>query len=155
MTLAADRPTPYRANGGMRHNKRGVDGGSVIYFGALIGLNAAGYVVPADDAAAIRVIGIAEEFVDNTDGDDGDVSVRYVTGVTAEFTNTGGNIGIADFVAFAEDDDAVNDYGGSTNKNFVGPVVEFSATKAWVHIDEAIIAAYYEAARYSDANDST
>lgn len=155
MTLSADRQTRIKAGGAKRHGCRPMDGGSVIYLGALIGINAAGFVVPADDAANIRVIGISEQFVDNTDGDDGDVTVKYVTGVEAEFVNAGGTIVQADGLAFVEDDDAVTDYGGSTNKNYVGPVTAFTATKAWVYIDEGAIAAYYAAIQYSDANDST
>jgi hypothetical protein len=155
MALSADRETPIKVGGAKRHGYRPVAADAIINLGALIGIDSDGYVVPADDAASIRVIGIAEKFVDNTDGDDGDVSVPYVTGVTAEFTNSGGLIGQADPFAFAEDDDAVTDYVGSTNKNYVGPVTAFTATKAWVYVDEAAIAAYYAAIQYGDANDST
>ncbi len=153
MTLTADRQWTKKGQG--RHGYRPVDGGSVIYYGALIALNAAGFVVPADDAAGLVVIGVAEQTVDNSDGSDGDVSVKYVTGVEVEFTNAGGTIEQADMYAFAEDDDAVTDYGGSTNKNFVGPVTSFTSTKAWVFVDEAIIMAHYASNQYSDANDST
>ena len=151
--LSADRQFPKKGQG--RHYSRGVDGGSEIFYGALVGINAAGYLVPAADTAGITVVGVAEKHVDNTDGDDGDVECPYVTGVDVEFDNTGGNIGAGDHLAFAETDEAVNDYGGSTNKNYVGPVVKRTAAKAWVHVDESHIAAYYAAIQYSDANDST
>jgi len=139
----------------MRHHQRPVAADAIIFLGALLALDTDGYVVPADDASALVVIGIAEEAVDATGLDDGDVKVKYVTGVTAQFVNASGAIGQADHYAFAEDDDAITDYSGSTNKNFVGPIVEFTSALAWVHVDEAVIAAYHAAVVYSDANDST
>lgn len=153
MTLTADRQFNKRGMG--RHYERPVAADAVIFYGALLALDTDGYVVPADDAAGLVVIGVAEQAVDNTDGDDGDLTVKYVTGCDVEFTNSGGLIGVTDHLAFAEDDDALTDYAGSTNKNYVGPVTSFTATKVWVFVDEAMIAAYCAAIQYSDANDST
>jgi hypothetical protein len=155
MALTADRQTTIKAGGAKRHGCRPVAADAVIFLGALIAVDADGYAVPADDAADLRVIGIAEQAVDNTDGNDGDLTVKYVTNVEAEFENAGGLVAQADDLVFAEDDDAVTDYGGSTNKNYVGPMITCTTTKVWVYIDEAAIAAYYAAIQYADANDST
>lgn len=155
MALTNDRQTRIKVTGTARHGRRGVAGGAEIFFGALIGKDADGYLVPASDAAAVQICGISEEHVDNTNGNDGDVKCSYVTGVEAELVNSAGSIGQADTYAFAEDDQTVGDYAASAQKNFVGPVTEFTAAKAWVFVDEAVIAAYYAAIQYADANDAT
>jgi hypothetical protein len=49
---------------------------AVIYKGALVCLNAAGYAVPAADEAGLTFVGVAYERGDNAAGDDGDVSAR-------------------------------------------------------------------------------
>jgi hypothetical protein len=49
---------------------------AVIYKGALVCLNAAGYAVPAADEAGLTFVGVAYERGDNAGGDDGDVSAR-------------------------------------------------------------------------------
>lgn len=49
--------------------------------GVLVGLNAGGAAVSASDAVSIRVIGRAEETVDNTSGAAGDLSVNVKRGV--------------------------------------------------------------------------
>ncbi len=49
---------------------------TVIYKGALVCLNAAGYAVPAADEAGLTFVGVAYERGDNAAGEDGDVSAR-------------------------------------------------------------------------------
>jgi hypothetical protein len=53
-----------------------VAAGKVIYKGALVCLNAAGYAVPAADAAGLTFVGVAYERGDNAGGEDGGVSAR-------------------------------------------------------------------------------
>lgn len=48
-----------------------------IYKGALVGVNASGYLVPMDHAvASLKFVGVANETVDNTGGAAGDKSVN-------------------------------------------------------------------------------
>ncbi len=49
---------------------------AVVYKGALVCLDADGYLVPAADAAGLTFVGVAYEKGDNADGADGDVAVR-------------------------------------------------------------------------------
>lgn len=44
---------------------------AVIYVGSLVAVNASGLAVPADDAAALRVVGVADSSIDNTGGSAG------------------------------------------------------------------------------------
>lgn len=49
---------------------------AVIFKGALVCLDADGYLVPAADAVGLKFAGVAYEKGDNADGADGDVTVR-------------------------------------------------------------------------------
>ena len=48
-----------------------------IEAGKMVGLNSAGYAVEAADTAGIKVLGVAEETVDNSSGSNGDLVVRF------------------------------------------------------------------------------
>lgn len=52
---------------------------TTIYKGALVCLNASGYLVPAADAAGLRFVGVARDGADNSQGPDGDLEVIVVT----------------------------------------------------------------------------
>lgn len=54
---------------------------TVIYEGSLVALNASGYAIPAKKAADLIAIGRAEEFIDNTSGGNGDITVAIKRGV--------------------------------------------------------------------------
>lgn len=53
-----------------------VAAGVVIFKGAMVGLNAAGYAVPAADAADLVFVGVAYDQCNNTSGGAGDKTVR-------------------------------------------------------------------------------
>lgn len=57
-----------------------VKGGTTIYQGALVALDAGGYAVPGSKAATLTAAGRAEETVANT-GADGAASIRVARGV--------------------------------------------------------------------------
>jgi hypothetical protein len=137
--LAADRITRQKAGGGHRTGRRGVAAATTIYLGALIAKNAAGYVVPASDAAAVSVIGVAEEYVANA-GAAGAKSVSYKTGVEIELLNAGGAITVANLGkgCYVADDQSVTTRAVSVSKVYAGVVQEFSTTKVWLFVDEAI-----------------
>jgi hypothetical protein len=53
---------------------------AVIYRGALVSIDAAGYLIPAADTVNTYVAGVAKDNVDNTGGDAGDVSAPVDVG---------------------------------------------------------------------------
>lgn len=136
--LTADRNTRIRTGGATRTGVGDVAATTKIYKGSVIAKNASGYVVPASDAANLKVIGIAEETVDNSAGLDGAKTVPYITGVAAELVNAGGAIVQASkhALCYAADDQSVSTAAAMTNDLPVGQVVEFTTTKVWVYIDE-------------------
>jgi hypothetical protein len=141
MTQAAtDRNTRTKAGGAARTGRRPVAASAVIYKGVLIGKNAAGHVVEATDATTVSIIGISEEFVDNTGGAAAAKEISYITGLEVEMDNAGGAIVLANLGrgCYVADDSSVTTAAVSAAKVFVGTVQEFTTTKVWVYVDEAI-----------------
>lgn len=134
MVLAADRKTKERL--GTRYNF-GVDGGSQIFAGSLVGLNALGFLVPASASVAIRIVGMALENVDNTDGSDGDLLCEVAAGIFAWENSAGGDeITLANGVGrtvYAVDDETVAlTEGASGNRPVAGVVVDVNDDGVWV-----------------------
>lgn len=84
--LTADRP--FTSSGQPRGEAQPVAAGVRIYMGALTNLNAAGYIVPASDAAGETFAGISVKHYDNTLGADGDILADIRTGWTIEVENS-------------------------------------------------------------------
>lgn len=104
-----------------------------IYKGSLVSLNA-GFARKGTEAASEKVVGIALETVDNTDGADGDVEVKVVSGIEVELNAT--SIAAADRgkVVYLVDDNTVDETAG-VNSVKVGILHDFiSATKGTVYI---------------------
>jgi hypothetical protein len=135
--LTKDRRTPIKAQGTHRHHRRKL-GAVEVFKGGIAAINAAGYLVPASDTAALVVVGIFEEHVDNRAGAAGDLEASYITGVEVELENAGGAIGQDDVQAYVADDQSVTTAAVAANDIYVGPVTEFTATKVTVIIDEAV-----------------
>lgn len=136
--LTADRNTRIRTGGAYRTGVGDVAAATKIYKGALIAKNAAGYVVPASDTAGLKVIGVAEEQVDNTAGANGAKTVPYLTGCDVELNNAGGAIVQASKHAtcVVSDDNSVTTAAVAANDIVAGTVSEFTTTKVWVYVDE-------------------
>lgn len=62
---------------------------AVIKKGWIVALNSSGYADAASTAVGLKCLGIAQEDVDNTDGDDGDLTVRVRRGVFPAVNNAG------------------------------------------------------------------
>lgn len=141
--LSADRLTDQRSGGSTRMGLGSVAAGKVIYLGALIAKNAAGYIVPAADAAGLKVMGIAVEQADNTGGADGAITVNYITGVEAKLDNAGGAITQAAWgtLCTVNDDHSVTTPAVTVNDIVAGRVRRFDAANVWVYVDEEIGAA--------------
>lgn len=140
MGLAADRQTRLKAGGPTRSGLGDVAAATKIYFGSLIARNATGFIVPAADAAALKVIGIAQQLVDNTAGADGALTVQYVTGVEAELVNGGGAIVQAGKLAkaYVTDDQTVTSKAVSAHQVVAGTVTSFTPTTCFVYVEEAL-----------------
>jgi hypothetical protein len=110
-----------------------------IEAGKMVGINSAGYAVEAADTAGIKVLGVAEETVDNSSGSNGDLVVRIRTNKVFKFKNSATNaVDVADVgtLVFVEDDETVADVTG-TNGLVAGRCIEVAADGVWVEIPAA------------------
>ena len=131
MALTADRNTAYKDTGLVVHD---VAAGAVIFAGALVAVNAAGYALPAADAAGLRVMGRAEEQVDNSAGADGAVTVTVLEGRVLSLKNSAVNaVTEADIggLVYVEDDETVAGAGG-TNSIIAGRCIGLDSAGVWV-----------------------
>lgn len=104
-----------------------------IWQGALVARDASGRAVPAADAANLRVIGRAEQTVDNTGGDAGAATITvkrgvfgYANSVPAAVTQA--HVGSPCWV---EDDETVASDDGDHNV-YAGMVVALEGSIVWV-----------------------
>lgn len=86
-----------------------VKAGAKIFDGALVALDATGYAIAGDVAVGLLAAGRAEEFVDNTSGADGDVTVRVRRGVFKWANDTVGPVTSEDLLkpCYILDDETV------------------------------------------------
>lgn len=134
--LTKDRRCNFKAHGTHRHHE-GKLAAVKCFKGGIAAKNAAGYLLPATDTAGLVVVGIFEETVDNSAGAAGDKTAKYTTGVEVELENAGG-ITQAIKQAYVLDDQTLTSAAVAANDIFVGPVTEFTNSKATVIIDEAV-----------------
>lgn len=125
----------YRPSGGLiKDYGVAVD---IIFRGALVSINAAGFVVPSSDTAEL-VLGVALDEVDNSGGSAGDRTVRVdVGGAEIKVTHEDGSMTAANIgdVAMAQLDNEVTSAGTSTNDPVAGVINEIvSATEVWVKL---------------------
>lgn len=111
----------------------------IIYQGALVKHNAAGYIAPAAAESGAVFAGVAYERVDNSSGAAGDKMVRVIKMGTFLLTGSGftqANVGAS---VYASDDQTISTTQG-TNEQEVGKIVKFvSATQVWVKIDNVAV----------------
>lgn len=131
--LAADRKTRSKTTG--RSFTGDVAATTVIYKGAMVARNAAGYIVPASDTANLTVVGVAMEKVDNSAGANGAKTVNIETGVF-EFGNAGGAIVQASkhTACYVSDDNSVTTAAVAASDIKAGTVDAFTTTTVWVRI---------------------
>ncbi len=131
--LAADRQTQSRHAGLQKYPVVATD---IIYKGAIVAVNDAGFAKPAADAANERVVGIADETVDNSAGAAGDLDIRVASGRAYRLVATAITQAMVGDPMYVVDDGEVDD-GGGTNSVVVGRLKEFiSATEGWVLIPD-------------------
>lgn len=128
--LSADRQTQAR-HAGMQ--KYPVEAGETIYKGALVSIDDDGYLMPASDTAAHRVVGVADENVDNSGGADGALDCRVVSGRAFLFAASSITQAMLGDVMFVVDDQTFDET--VTNGVPCGRLVEFvSTTLGWIFI---------------------
>lgn len=107
-----------------------------IEAGKMVGVNSSGYAVEGADTAGIRILGVADETVDNSSGSNGDETVRIRKGKVFKFDNSATNaVDVADAgsLVFVEDDETVADSAG-TNGVVAGRCIEVVSDGVWVEI---------------------
>lgn len=135
--LATDKKTEYREGVDISIP---VDDGDVIYAGAMVSVNAAGYAVAAGDTASTLFVGISREQADNSLGLDGAINVtvrrRGLFKMSFATPITIANVGDSVYIA---DDQNVDLVGNVTNDIFAGIIAEYiDTTHAWIDIEPAI-----------------
>lgn len=97
-----------------------MDAATKIYTGALVAVDAAGNALPAADASGLKVVGRAEETVDNLTGAAGDLTIMVRRMSSFWYANSSGNAvtkvnlhGLTSI--YVEDDQTVSAAGGSNN----------------------------------------
>lgn len=103
-----------------------------LYAGTMAALNGTGYVVPAADTSGLVAFGRIEEDADNSDGQDGDITVRVKRGCFKWANSALSAVGVADIntVIYVEDDHTV----AHSNSNGVkaGLAIELDDDGVWV-----------------------
>lgn len=88
-----------------KHVALPVAAATIIELGNMVAVNAAGYLIPATDTTGLKLVGIASETADNSNGAAGDMTVRVMrdqsfllenSGLTQ--ANVGANVYVADGV---------------------------------------------------------
>jgi hypothetical protein len=138
VALTADRNTP-EAIGDLREGAVGAS--TLIYAGAIVMRNAAGFLIRGATATGSIAVGRAEQRVDNSGGAQGAQTVRYKVG-TFRFNNSTA----ADAITFADigracwlvDDDQVARTSGTNTRSRAGIVEMVDAQGVWVRFDEAL-----------------
>jgi hypothetical protein len=114
--MTSDRKYKIRANDGQRVETYKIAAATMIWNGALVAVNAAGYIVPAGTTAGTIVVGIAQSREDNTAGAAGDKEVAVLTCLRVNLLNAtaGAAIALAHYgrLVYALDDQTVTNAAG-------------------------------------------
>ena len=106
----------------------------IIYRGAMVMHNTAGFLAPAATGAGSIFAGISEEEVDNSGGAAGDERCKHK--ITGRYLLTGSGFVQGDVgeIVYASDDQTITKT--STNNPLVGKIDDFvSATQVWVNLE--------------------
>src|SRR3972149_8865321 len=104
-----------------------------IYKGSIVMANASGFATPGTDTAALRVVGIATETIDNAAGAAGDKFIHVDADREFLFVATSITQAMLGTLMVCVDDDNVDDAAGATNDIPVGRLTEFvTTTSGWV-----------------------
>ena len=130
--LAADRNVTHQEG---KMLALSVVASDIIYKGALVKINAAGYLAPCAGEAGSQFAGVAVEQCDNSAGSAGDKEVLVMQDGCHELPGSGFSQADVGSQAYATDDNEVTTTEGTTSKQKVGIIVKYiSATKVLVKI---------------------
>jgi hypothetical protein len=87
MALTKDRKLTIVASDATRNRVGKVAGDAILFKGAALCRNGDGFLVPGADTVGLQFVGWADEHVDATGFDDGDLEIRYVTAAEVEMEN--------------------------------------------------------------------
>ena len=108
-----------------------------IYRGALVALNASGYCVAGTTVAAGRIVGRAEETIDNSSGAAGDKSVKVRRGVF-KFVNSASTDALTladvDRLCYAVDDQTVARTSSMGSREVAGRVIRVDSDGVFVEV---------------------
>lgn len=128
MSLTADRNTARAERANVK--LLGVAAATKIYGGSIVCRNSAGYAVKGAAALGLRVVGRANEQVDNSAGANGDLTIKVEEGVFLWANSAAGDqIGIADIGnrCFIVDDQTVAKTSGAGTRSPAGRIVGLDA----------------------------
>lgn len=132
MPLTADRNTPYQE--GILFPVP-VAANAIIFAGAMLAANAAGFAVPGSESATLVALGRAEEKVDNTGGANGAKTVLCRTGRAFRYKNsaldavTQASLGR---VVYIEDDETVSASSNEGARSVAGIMLGLEGNEVWV-----------------------
>jgi len=131
--LTADRLT--MTKGALRRQGYKVAANVVIFAGAMVAINAAGFAVPAADVAGLsRVVGVAAAKVNNIGGSDGTVDVVVEYGGQFLFAVSGITQANVGRLAVVADDQTLTTAATATQDIPIGLIRSLAPTGAWVDI---------------------
>ena len=121
-------------------NRRLKMAAELIPFGAIVMINAAGYVANATDTAGCKTLGVALETVDNSGGSPGDLEINVdIGGAEVQVAHEVGSLTIANVgdAVVLELNNEVSDVATSTNDIAAGAIIEVvDATTIWVALPQ-------------------
>lgn len=142
MALSADRNTPRRELGGIKVLGAAAQ---LIFAGALVARNATGYAAKGAASTTLIGVGRANERVDNSGGNAGDLSIKVEQGVH-RFANSADTdeIAAADIgkPCYIVDDQAVAKTDGTGTRSIAGFIYDVDADGVWVEFDEVKVQIY-------------
>lgn len=130
--LSADRNTPRRERT-TRHVP--VAAGAKLYAGAMVAINATGFLAPVTAATTLKAAARNAKFVDNTSGADGAVVAEQELG-----TFRWNNSAAADLItradigsdAYGVDDQTVAKTNGGSTRSVVGRIADVDDQGVWI-----------------------
>lgn len=130
--LTEDRYTRHRDGVISAHP---VKGSTTIYKGSLVCVDATGYAVPGADTASLTFIGVAIESAANSDGSDGDITVRVQAAGVFSFAKSGTiTQASAGGDLYIIDDQTVGLTAAATNDIACGRLEGLDGSDVWVRV---------------------
>ncbi len=132
MALSAPRNTPKR-NAEILYLP--VAAGAKIYEGGLVVLDT-GYAKPGAEATGLIAAGRAEEFIDNSTGQDGDLSITVRRGCFKFGNDTTDPVDQSHVLSdcYIVDDETVSSSHATNTRSVAGKVIAVEADGVWVEI---------------------